>query len=84
LEGKSRKILKEGDVIELIADATVQVKDRVLTLRAHPDLYRLGNVRMLPMITPADGVVQLGISFQAAARIDLKKLEYLAEVYING
>ena len=82
--GKKRKVLNEGDVVELISTTSINSLEPILTLRAHPLLYAHGNVRMLPVIGPADGTVQLGISFRADSKIDLKKLDYLVEVYVNG
>ena len=83
-EGKTRKIVKEGDIVEIISTTSIRSLEPILTLRANPELYAHGNVRMLPVIGPADGAVQLGISFRADARLDLKKLDYLVEVYVNG
>ena len=81
--GKSRKVLNAGDEAELIANATIKTLDRILTLRANPGLYYAADVSMIPMITPSDGVVKLGIVVKAKERIDLKTLNYLAEVFVN-
>ena len=83
-EGKSRKILKEGDIVTLTTNASISSLDRVLTLRANPALYAAGNVRIIPLIAPDDELAPVTIQFQAADRIDLSKLSHLVEVYVNS
>ena len=83
-EGKVRKIVKDGDIVTIATQATINSTDRILTLRANPALYKAGSVRMLPMISPLDEHGPVTISFQALDRIDLSKLNYLVEVYVNG
>lgn len=83
-EGKVRKVLKEGDIVTITTKATINSLDRVLLLRANPALYHAGNVRMIPMISPADEHGPITMTYQALQRIDLSKLNYFMEVYIDG
>lgn len=83
MEGKSRKVLKEGDIVTITTNATISTMDRVLTIRANPALYLNGDVRMMPLIAPDDGTSAVLITYQAARRIDLSKLTHIVEVYVH-
>lgn len=78
-EGKTRKILKEGDTVTVTAGATVRIMDRVGFVRLHPDL---GGGLM--MISPHDQSTTLTCEITPKKRVDLSKLDYFAEIYIGG
>jgi hypothetical protein len=82
-EGKERKIINEGDTVSIVADATFRVIDRVVTVRPHPELFKLGTLQYLPIVAPQDEDTRIEVQFTAHKRADLRRLNYIAELFVG-
>jgi hypothetical protein len=82
-EGKERKIVSAGSTVTLVADASFRVLDRVIQVRPHPELFKLGELRYIPLVAPHDEDVKLEIQFTADQRADLRNIKYIAELYVG-
>lgn len=82
-EGKQRKVLKPGDQIAFISEATIRMVEHVAIVRPHPAFYENGLVYGNPMITPTDGTTKIVFTVGITDRMDITKLPYLCELYIS-
>jgi hypothetical protein len=82
-EGKERKIINAGDTVTIVSAATFRVIDRVVTVRPHPELFKLGMLQYLPVVSMQDEDVKVEIKFTATQRADIRRLGYIAELYVG-
>lgn len=83
-KGKKSKKLEADDYVLLVADTTVAVKGRVVSVKPNPELYRLGTLSGPMMFDETDGPVQLVFRFTAEDDCDLNKLGYFCKLYIHS
>lgn len=82
-EGKERKLVNAGSTVTLVSDTAFRVMDRIAFIRTHPELYKLGTVQCVPLVSPGDDMVKIEVQFTATQRTDLKRFPYLIELYVG-